>query len=203
MTDNFNLIKPLLEFENENTFYFIQIMKRRKENPDMKKGVAIIDNYFIYNLEDLDKLREKIVNRCELHNARAYINLNQLDLEKIGLHTAKKIMSLIIEKQFRSIKNAYVTSCGNYHSQDIKRWVIDLDKEDLVRHPNLLETVSNLINSLHEDISSKDYKIVAEIPTKSGIHIISNPFNMKKFQDLMSPVKILIHKNSPTILYTT
>ena len=89
MADNFDQINTLLDFSEQNTFYFIQILKRRKENPDMRTGVQVIDNFYVYGPNDLEKLREKIVERCVKHNARAYINLNRLELEKVALYTAK------------------------------------------------------------------------------------------------------------------
>ena len=41
--DNFELIKPLLEFEQEeDEYYVIFILKRRKDNPEMKDNLKII-----------------------------------------------------------------------------------------------------------------------------------------------------------------
>jgi hypothetical protein len=200
--DNFSKIKDLLEFENPNSFYFIQILKRRKENPEMRTGVRVINNYYVYSLEDLDKLREKIVEDCQKHNARAYINLNRLDLQKVALHTLKQITDYILQKDYKSVKNAYATVCGNHHSQDDKRWVIDID-EDVLEHKDLIREV---ITELHTEIKGNNYKILAEIPTKSGVHLITNPFNLAKFRDdkrvrLILPAENTVHKNSPTLLY--
>ena len=202
MRDNFNIIRPLLEFdprisnENMRTFYFIQIIKRRKENPNMKVGQAILDNFYLYEEADLDRLKEKIVDRCNKHNARAYINLNKLDLERIALFTQKYIIDLIIQGQFKAVKNAYTIACGNHHSQDDKRWVVDIDEAEMKYLPD----VRKKIEQLHSEITKNEYKIVAEIPTKTGMHIISNPFNMKAFSDVFGNM-ITVHKNSPTVLY--
>jgi hypothetical protein len=35
--DNLELIKPLLSFEDENDFYYLQILKRKKDNPNCKQ----------------------------------------------------------------------------------------------------------------------------------------------------------------------
>lgn len=45
--DNFNLIKPFLKFDSEDDFYYLQILRRRKDNPDdqEKNATAIKDNY--------------------------------------------------------------------------------------------------------------------------------------------------------------
>jgi hypothetical protein len=206
MVDNFKLISQLLDFSEQNTFYFIQILKRRKENPEMKTGVAVIDNFYVYNDQDLEKLREKIVDRCSKHNARAYINLNRLDLEKVALFTMKQMMDYIILGDFKAVKNAYATACGSHHSEKSKRWVIDIDAEFLERK----EEIYKIVDELHKEIPKTNYKILAEVPTKSGVHIITNPFNMEKFRKIVmeratSPedpiLKMDVQKNSPTVLY--
>ena len=199
MTDNFNKIKELLDFSEENTFYFIQILQRRKENPEMKKGVRVIDNFYLYELEDLDKLKEKIVESCEKYNARAYINVNRLDLERIALFTIKKITDLVVQKQYKAIKNAYSAVCGAHTCESNKRWVVDIDEDELKFKDEIVEIIKNL----HKNVK-KDYKILAEIPSKTGLHIISNPFNIKVFNEEIEKldINIAVQKNSPTILYT-
>ena len=71
MTNNFEQIKSLLRFDEPDHFYFLQILKRRKDNPDMKRDVSVIDNFFIYQREDLDKLQDKII-LCESNNGKIY-----------------------------------------------------------------------------------------------------------------------------------
>lgn len=206
--DNFDQVRNLLEFPDNNTFYFIQILKRKKENPDMKSGVRVINNYYVYSLDDLTKLRERIIEDCQKHNARAYINLNRLDSEKIALYTLKTITDYIILGDYKSVKNAYSTACGNHHSEKNKRWVVDIDKE-VIKYK---EEIRQIIESLHQEINGtgNNYKVLCEIPTKSGVHIITNPFNLQKFKNIIADrinesnkdlLKLDIHKNSPTILF--
>ena len=52
MINNFEAIRDLLTFGDEDKFYLIQIFKRRKDNPEMKKDMVIIDNYFVYYFID-------------------------------------------------------------------------------------------------------------------------------------------------------
>jgi hypothetical protein len=206
IVDNFSQILDLLEFPDDKTFYFIQILKRKKENPEMKSGVRVINNYYVYSKEDLTKLRHRIIEDCQKHNSRAYINLNRLDSEKIALHTLRTITDYIILGDYKSVKNAYAASCGSHHSEKNKRWVVDIDSEIL----HFKDEIRTIIEKLHDEIKGNTYKILCEIPTKSGIHIITNPFNLQKFREIIlersNPsnnelLKLDIHKNSPTILY--
>ncbi|NPV12854.1 MAG: hypothetical protein HPY57_13870 [Ignavibacteria bacterium] len=200
MTNNFNKIKELLDFDNKNTFYFIQILKRRKENPEMENGVRVIDNFYIYSIEDLEKYENRIIEICEKNNARAYINVNKLDVERVAMFVMKKVADLIIQKQFKAVKNVYVTVCGQHSSEENKRWIVDIDTNELPYKNEIIR----IINELHSKIKKEDYKILAEIPTRSGLHLISNPFNLKEFNNELSKlgIKIDVHKNTPTLLYT-
>lgn len=198
--DNFEPIKELLDFSEPNTFYFIQILKRRKENPDMRTGVRVINNYYLDSIEDLERLRERILEDCKKHNARAYINLNRLDYEKVALHTMKQVAEYIIQKDYKAVKNAFSTTCGSHHSEKEKRWIIDIDEEFIEQK----EMIRKVVEELHAEIKGNSYKILAEITTKSGFHIITNPFNIDKFKKdkrLNFVGDNLIHKNSPTLLY--
>lgn len=212
MTDNFKLISTLLDFSEPRTFYFLQIIKRRKDNPEMKTGVSLIDQFYLYTPEDLEKLREKIIERCTKSNARAYINLNRLDLEKVAMHTVKQIMEYVIQKDYKSVKNAYATVCGSHHSEKNKRWLIDVDEEFLEKR----DEIRQIVEKLHEEMSTASngkvkYKILAEIPTRTGVHIITEPFNMEKFRQITLDIsrrenndkilKVDIQRNSPTVLF--
>jgi len=193
--DNFEIINGLLNFDKPNSFYFLQILQRRKENPELPTNSKVINNYYLYTREDLFKLRDRIIEDCQKYNARAYINVNVLDLEKIGMFTAQKILDLIIKKDFKSIKNAYPSVCGSHHSEENKRWVVDIDTKDI----DFISNVKKEIEKLHSEIKNNKYKILTELPTRHGYHLISNPFRLDKFKDLFPDVTV--QKNSPTILY--
>jgi hypothetical protein len=186
MVDNFDLINSLISFENENQFYFLQILKRRKDNPEMTKDVSVIDNFYIYNKEDLNKLKDRIITLCERNNARACIRLNVRDTEKIAMFTLKEVTDCIINKNFKNVKSAYTSCCGKYPSDINKKWIIDIDTKD----SDFVEEVINFLYSIDKMI------IYAKIPTKNGFHIITSPFNPNLFK-----YKIDIHKDNMTILY--
>lgn len=77
----------------------------------------------------------------------------------------------------------------------VKRWVIDIDKDDIEN----LNNIKLLINRLHEDISYiYPNKLCLEIPTKTGIHLITDPFDCSKFKDTYPFIEI--HKNSAGML---
>lgn len=202
--DNFDAIEPLLDFDRPNSFYFVQVLKRRKENPEMKTNARTINIYYLYSKKDLISLKEKIVNDCQHNNARAYINLNRLDAYLVALYTQKIIIEFMIGGQFFAVKNAYTTACGNYHSDKKAKWVIDIDVVDAegkvdITQIELSDNIIATIQELHKENNKKNYEIVAKLPTKNGHHIITNPFNRMKF-DKKHP-GITCYTNSPTVLY--
>ena len=71
MVDNFEQIKKLLKFDSEEEFYFVQILQRTKENPNLGKNNNLIRTYNVYSLEYLDKKNQRyseitnILYNCE------------------------------------------------------------------------------------------------------------------------------------------
>ena len=82
LIDNFDKVKHMLSFKNSDDFYFVQIIKRFKDNPNMSKsgnyhaGGEYLDTWKIFTVDDLMKYKADIIKACEVNNARAYITVN-------------------------------------------------------------------------------------------------------------------------------
>jgi hypothetical protein len=193
MIDNFNQISSLLTFESEDDFYHLQIIRRKKENPDLNKNAKLIKSFCIKDVNDLDYYRTEIINLCNLNNARACINLNKRSFEKIAFHTLKKVTDQIMNKDYKSVKKAYDSVCGTYSNDKDKKWIIDIDEpmDELAIH--------TIAYSLF-DVCPIGNKIVSIIPTKSGCHIITKPFDVRELKNIFINIPDL-HKDNPTILF--
>jgi len=195
--NNIKLIKPLLIWDDPNDFYFIHILKRKRENDDCTNNSKIIRYYYINSAEHLLDKFEEMKMLSKFHRARVYINLNRRNFEQLGLQMLKKVTDCLINKAYRDISNAYDSVCGSFHIEKEKKWVIDLDDE----HNN--SDYKRIIINLVIEIGGKIY---SEIPTLNGIHLITSPFNTQVFNNntfwqnsnLNYPD---IHKNNPTLLY--
>jgi hypothetical protein len=95
-----------------------------------------------------------------------------------------------MNKDFKSVRRAFNSACGEYSTGD-KKWIIDIDE----KYKDFIIAISAFISH----IEPEGYKRIAFITTKHGYHIISKPFNIKKFKDVYSDIDV--HKNNPTILY--
>ena len=91
MIDNFKLIKPLLEFPNDDIYYHLQILRRGKDHPELPAANRVIKPYFICSLESLDYVEDEIKKLCEFFGARAYINL------KLSIIQTNLILSLLMD----------------------------------------------------------------------------------------------------------
>lgn len=200
MVNNLHLIKPLLLFPNKDSFYFIQIIQRKKDHPGVSVGGSnnnsrLLKAYYIVSLEHLDIHMPEMIHMANAFNARVSIVLNPRSFRKAGFHVMQKIANQMSNDDFRSIPRAYDSICGEFHSEMDKRWIIDIDTTD----PTVIQDVQLTIALLHDKIQNRDYNILAVIPSKSGVHIITNPFNEEAFKRHHPDIEI--HRNNPTNLY--
>lgn len=191
MVNNFDQIKQLLKFENENEFYFVQILQRKKENPELGRNNRLVKAYYIYSIEKLEKYKEEIIKMCEVFNARAYIHLNRRNSKQVGFEMLELLATNLKLNQTDFLGNLYNSVCGHHHSDKDKTWIIDIDEED----PILVEAIETATYNI-EPIGNK---IIAWVPTKNGLHLITKPFNSKVFGEKYPEIDL--HKNNPSILF--
>lgn len=188
MVNNFELINSLLRFDSEDDFYFLQILKRRKDNPEMDRDMVVINQYYLYK-GDLDKLKEQILIDCQSNNARAYINLNRRSSGKVALHCLSKMAKMIELGQWKDVKRAYASSAGESVSKD-KLWVTDIDTKKW----SVVSDIKDYIDELRGEVTE-----IQVIPTMYGYHLITPRFDSKLFKDKFPDIDI--KKDSPTVLY--
>lgn len=196
MINNLEIIKPLLKFEDEHDFYFLQILQRKKDHPEgtvvgSNNSSRLIKAYYIYSIEQLEKYFKEITMLCKLFEARACINLNKRNATDVSLRMLERLASNIRSSHPQASAALFNTVCGETHSEKDKRWIVDID------HKNRREiaTITSFIDTL-EPVGNK---FISLIETKNGFHIISKPFNMQKFKEPYPNIDV--HKNNPTLLY--
>lgn len=190
MVDNFEQIKRLLSFDSEDDFYFVQLIQRKKEVDVSGRSNKnrIIRTYYIQNIDYFEAVEDEIKGLSDYFNARAGINLNKRSFRDTAFHLLKEVSDQILHGNYMCIKNSYNTVCGKYRKNDDKKWIVDIDD------PDQLGTAYEAIDLCEP----KGEKVAATLPTSSGYHIITTPFNVKQFKEYCSEE---IHKNNPTALY--
>ena len=206
MINNIEIIKPLLNFPNEDTFYKVEIMQRRKEHPELLSNTKLIKTYYISSIEKLERIfAEEIRPMCDFFNARAYIYLNSRSYEKVAFATLKQLTDLLITHDYKSAKRAYNTACGKTcNGGENKKWIFDLDEKN-----------DAIANKIQELVIAVGGVVHAKIPTKNGIHVITSVFNLQDFKNKLNieisqhptshELEVIenmdIHKDNGTILY--
>jgi hypothetical protein len=199
MINNFPAIRNLLNFSDPDKFYLLQILKRRKDNPDMHKDMSILDSYFIYSMEQYDAMEEKIVKQCTDNNARAYFRLNRRSAKQVALKTLSKIALMIESEDYANVKRAYLSAAGEHCKDDNKTWVIDLDRNEK-NEPEFDNYVNDIIWEIQILLAeTKNNDSIYPIPTKNGLHLICRPFNSAKFSQKYP--EVAVQKDNPTILF--
>lgn len=199
MINNFSVIRDLLTFGDEDKFYFIQIFKRRKDNPEMKKDMVIIDNYFVYELEHFNGLEERIIKQCTDNNARAYIRLNRRSSRQVALKTLGRIAQMIEDSNYKFAHRAYLSCAGEYHKEEDKTWIIDIDRngESDDAYDALINSIIFEAQQLIQETGKDDTMMI--LPTKNGLHLVCRPFNLSRFKKSFPDVDV--HKDNPVVLF--
>lgn len=83
LIDNFDKVSKMLEYNSTDDFYFVQIIKRYKDNPNDDKtqgnyhaGGWYLKGYRVRSVDELQSLKPEIIQLCNDNNARAYITIN-------------------------------------------------------------------------------------------------------------------------------
>jgi hypothetical protein len=202
MIDNLELVLPHLSFKSSDDFYYVQILQRKKENPELGSNSRVIKNYYITSEGHLFKRYDEMKKLCEVFNARASIRLNKRSFEKVGFKALTNLANTMANKEYSFLKASYDRACGLGHNDPNKTWIVDVDTEDVIWLDQIVKAIAPC-----EPLGEK---ILTKIPSKSGLHLITKPFNIQSFQENLEkemlpyqiPVsKLDIHKDNPTNLY--
>jgi hypothetical protein len=197
MIDNLELIKPLLNFENEGDFYMLYVLKRKKDQPegerDNHQSVRTIKTYCIESINRLEQRYDEIKQLCEMFKARAYIHVQKQNHKDVSLSMMVDLAHRIQNSQHNQ-KGLFDSVVGQIKTQE-KRWIVDIDTKDELE----VHRVAHIVDGVRPDGS----KIEAVIPTKNGYHFITKRFDVLEFKKKMEPYGEVpdIQKKNPTLLF--
>ena len=193
MIDNLELIKPLLNFENEGDFYMLYILKRKKDQPEGEKdnhqSVRTIRTYCIKSIEQLEKRYDEIKMMCEIFKARSYIHVQKQNHKDVSLNMMVELAQRIQNGQHEQ-QNLFDSVVGQLKTHE-KRWIVDIDTKSW--------TTILAIEQYIEKCRPEGPKIEATIPTKNGLHFITKRFDVIEFKKQYPEVDI--QKKNPTLLF--
>ena len=194
MINNIELIKPLLNFEDEDDFYMLYVFKRKKDQPegerDNHQSVRTIRSYCISSIEQLERKYDEIKMLCEMFKARAYIHIQKQNHKDVSLDMLVDLAQRIKSGQHKQ-QNLFDSVVGQMKTLE-KRWIVDVDTKD-----ELFDREVQLF--INTQCRPFGMKIIANIPTKNGVHLITERFDVMEFKKQYPDVDI--QKKNPTLLY--
>lgn len=194
MIDNLDLIKPLLNFENEGDFYMLYVFKRKKDQPenerDNHQSVRTIKSYCIDSIGYLEKRYSEIKQLCEMFQARAYIHIQKQNHKDVAMNMITEIVNRIQSGQINQ-KHVFDSVVGQLKTLE-KRWIVDIDNTDEALDRDIQEYINTQCRPF-------GMKILANIPTKNGHHLITERFDVMEFKRRYPEIDI--QKKNPTLLY--
>ena len=206
MTDNIEIMRqymidlhiPDTQLHRNDLYFDVQLIRRGKDNPDLPAANYTFKTYYIDSIELFDKYIEEIKNCCNLFRLRAYISVNVKSKLELSKKTLVKYAEMVSLGEYKKPWRFCDHINGSLSGKE-KRWVVDID--DCEDDKQYLYYVREAI----ERCSTKyDNAIVTTLPTKSGYHIITHPFNTYEFKKHCEDMGIKmpeIKKNHITLLY--
>ena len=197
--NNIDLIKPLLNFSEKGNFYMLYVFKRKKDQPEAERdnhqSVRTIKTYCIESVDHLEKRYDEIIQLCEMFKARAYIHIQKQNHSEVSLNMLADL-AIRIKNGSHNRKGLFDSVVGQIKGLE-KRWIVDVDSTS--------QHTQNMISNIIEMVKPNDgSKIIAKIPTKNGVHLITKRFDVMEFnKQLKERGEEIpdIQKKNPTLLY--
>ena len=184
MVNNIEVIRNNLKFDKFGEFYYISIIQRSKDGILVKgshDNARRIRTFYVFSLDEFDRVIPFITEICDKIGARAYIEMNRKNIFKCQLECIRRLLKGIEHQTLKSrtIMDSVVAAAP---SRD-KLWLIDVDA------PEALEEAVNYIEK-----KKATYYI---IPSVNGKHIITSRFDPREWYFENAEIK----RNAFTLLY--
>lgn len=210
VVDNFELLKGYMEFNNPDDVYFVQIIKRWKDNKDKpdadawraagrKKGSyhsggEFLNYYLIHSNSELDSLKSEIIKACSYNNARAYISINSRSQNAVNAYMSK-FKSRFTDPNDPRVKNAEAilygqTKSGPAWKNERFKVLLDIDttRDATAKMPD--GKVVNIWDETKKRLKDFNIKVAAEYETPSGgLHLILNNKNNRNCRPFYKGLK--------------
>ncbi len=184
MLDNSVLVAKFVpERDDGDTFIYTEMLDRAKKKGN--NGQRLLKTFYHRSQEEFWEQWETIKKLCDLSRVRACTRLAPRSYKKVGREFTRLVVETALTENWAGMKTLYNRACGIVTPIE-KLWLWDVDAEQMgVPHW-----------ALREVLMARDV-FVAAIPSKTGMHLISAPFDRRG----MLETGIACHKDNPTNLY--
>ena len=185
MVNNIERLRNTLKFDKFGEFYYISIMQRNKDGVKVAgshDSARRIRTFYVFSIEEFDKITPFIIEICDKMNARAYIEMNRKNIFQCQLECIKRLVECVEHQttKSRAIMDSVVAGAP---SSD-KLWMIDIDD-------------NNPIDNILKEIENRKGHYYTINPTVNGVHIITSRFDSREWPFKNAEIK----RNAFTLLY--
>lgn len=207
--DNFDMINDYMEFNSPDDVYFVQIIKRWKDNKDKPNaaawkakgkakgsyhsGAEYLNYYLIHSATELNALKSDIIKACSYNNARAYISINSRKQSQVNQFIGK--FKGRFSPNDPRVKNAEAILYGmpktgsNWKNERFKV-LLDIDTTRDAKAKMSDGTTVNVWDETKKRLQKLNIKVSAEYETPSGgLHLILNNKNNRNLKPFYSGLK--------------
>jgi hypothetical protein len=124
-----------------------------------------------------------------MFKARAYIHIQKQNHKDVSLDMMVDLAQRIKSGQHQQ-QNLFDSVVGQMKTYE-KRWIVDIDTKD----EDIILNIRYTINTIRPE----GLKIHRTIPTKNGVHLITDRFDIQEFKKIYPEIDI--QKKNPTLLY--
>lgn len=209
--DNFQNVRDIMKFNNNgDTLYFVELIKRKKDNPAMMSSREFVKQFYFKSADDFNNAETTIKTLCQQLNARAYIYMNARSAAMVDKYTK------IYADRFRRNKrlaahfgnNPMAFAAGrSFDAPDRPLCFVDIDSDDF----NDISAAMKII----QDAGIKP--LFAYRSMNNGLHVIlPNKDDAKKLdfssingdlsglsQFAKNNAKVSVEIDKPTLLYAS
>lgn len=196
--DNSSAIREILDFKDPGDFYVIHVLVRAKDiknfegyHDGSKESQRLIKTFYIDSLDYFDRKLDQIKEMAIANHARAYFLPQVRNRLSVNRVLAKKVIEDIDNVQVKYDRLIRSAVCG-CHISRARRWVIDIDWENEISDKSDQITiqkkmaimsrytyeVTKLLSEVNDGYDPSD---VYQLESPHGYHIVTPPFNIKKF----------------------
>ena len=185
MTDNFNRFREFMQLpeqEGGDAYYVIELVRRGKDCPDLPAANYHFKNYYIDTLAKYDKVKDEIRLLCRTIRLRAYASVCRKSFRRVTMNTLAEMARRAALDDFRRPYAVFESCSGKDLGKDDKFWVVDIDdcQFNTLSHVKKRRLIIETVNSCEP----AGQKMEMMLPTRTGVHLITRPFNLEQFNRL-------------------
>lgn len=187
MTNNFNIIReymikegiPADEKQMGDLFFVVMLVRRGKDHKNLPAANYTFKQYYFDSIEKFDKLKNEMIKCCDIFGLRAYVSVNVKSKEQLSKACSLKYAENIFNGEYKKPWMIFDHMFGKIPAKNEDRWIIDIDDV----YPEIIDIkLLAIYDAINQCESKYDKKVIQEIPTKTGCHLITHPFNSKRFR---------------------